>query len=75
MDKTRCFKITPGARTDVDSVIIKDEGNWGNVLSEVEQSLDRQWSVMDDGEKDWADISVKVEGVEMTEDELAELEE
>ena len=50
MDKIRCFEITPGSRTDVDSVILRDQGNWGNVLAEVEQSLDRQWSAMDDGE-------------------------
>jgi len=75
MEKARCWEVTPGNRTDVDSVILADEGNWKNVLAEVELSLDRQWAEMDDGERDWKGIAVSVKAVELTEEQLAEMAE
>jgi len=79
MNKNRVIEITPpGTRTDVDSIVVRDEGDkagWNRVLAEVEMALDNQWSAMSDGEKSWSDIGVNVQCKEMTDEELEELEE
>jgi len=73
MDKILCWEVTPGNRTDVDSVILSDEDNWRNVLAEVELSLDRQWAEFDDGDRERKDIGVSVKAVELTEEQLEEM--
>ena len=74
--KNRVIEITPGSRTDVDSIILLDQGDtggWRNVLAEVEMALDAQYEKLDEGDIEWKDIHVSIRCREMTDEELEEL--
>lgn len=67
----KAYKITPSPDTRFDSLYVRDHGNdWKAILSPLEECFDEQY-----GEKDWTDIKVTIECVELTEEEWAEIEE
>jgi hypothetical protein len=67
----KAYKITPSGDTRFDCLYVPvTDKTWADALEQVEQSLDTQYN-----EKDWSDIKVTVECVELTEKEWAEIEE
>lgn len=70
-EKIKCFRITPAVCSRHDSTIYRNDGSWFQATSGLEESLERQFL---EGIP-WNEISVKVECIEMTEEELSELDE
>ncbi len=61
----KCYKITPSGDTRLDSLYIQSQNDtWSDALGQVEVSLDAQFN-----DKDWCDIKVIIECVELTDEE------
>lgn len=66
----RAYKITPSPDTRFDSLYVLGNGNdWKAALSLLEECFDEQYST-----KDWTDIKVTVECVELTQEEWDEIQ-
>jgi hypothetical protein len=66
----RAYKITPSPDTRFDSLYVLDHGNdWKAALSPLEECFDEQYST-----KDWTEIKVTVECVELTQEQWDEIQ-
>ena len=68
--KVRCFEITPHPETRYDSMIVRADKKGDEVLELIRQSMESQFARA----TRWKDIYLKLECVELTEEELRKIE-
>jgi hypothetical protein len=74
MSYVKCYKVTPGPSRGFDNQIVIAGASWKPALELIEASLESQFLRMEDEGGRWSDIELKVECVELTEEELDGLE-
>jgi len=62
-------EITPGGWFD--TLVLRVDGNWEEVMENVKYILEEQYS---DEDKSWDDVGLQIKCVTLTEEEFAELE-
>lgn len=72
-DKIKVIEIEPAGSSSFDSIIFEAGNSWAECLHQIELSLDSQWREIEDGDKEWTDITVAVKCREMTRAQVDEI--